>query len=331
MHKAAYLTVSLNELLQNLGIPLPFALESPADLTPGLLLGILESVLHTRLPISAEIRSSREVASQVEAMKIFLGVLETDVMNGECVGLSDVDPRRLAAGEDDEVEFVGELLCWLGRQKGLLAGPSYGADPPPVMPLRLHTHSSSPSVQSTVTSAAHSNLSMVPSGLAESDTTMMSTPSEQLAALAPTELPDLSSLPPVALTSSTRTVRSQARCIHEVEDPFFALGMSQDVSTLSSVCHCDDAEDEGDDLPPTPKTPLPFRYAGLIHNADEGTELRSYYQRGTPSSNSSTSRRGQRRIVTPHNAPTEYTLALLNERARLLSELAKVKGSPSSS
>ena len=36
-------------------------------------------------------------AAKIQAMKIFLGVLETDVVN-EDIGLSDIDPRRLAAG-----------------------------------------------------------------------------------------------------------------------------------------------------------------------------------------------------------------------------------------
>ena len=52
-------------------------------------------------------------------MKIFLGVLETDILQRD-LGLSNVDPRRLAEGEWDEVVFVGELLCWVARRIGLL-------------------------------------------------------------------------------------------------------------------------------------------------------------------------------------------------------------------
>lgn len=52
-------------------------------------------------------------------MKIVLGVLEDDVL-GVDVGLEDVDPRRLAEGEADEVRYVGEVLCWLGRKTGYL-------------------------------------------------------------------------------------------------------------------------------------------------------------------------------------------------------------------
>ena len=109
-HAAHDLVAYLNELDQKLGIPI--ALESPCELTPSLLLAILESLTRQRLPIPQAIRAARDREAKVQAMKIFLGVLESDVL-GEDVGLSAVDPRRLAAGEWDEVVFVGEVLCWL--------------------------------------------------------------------------------------------------------------------------------------------------------------------------------------------------------------------------
>lgn len=108
---------SLNNLLENLHLPI--YVESPLDLTPSLLLAILECILRARLPISAAIRESKDLVNKVQAMKVFLGVLESDVIQ-EAVGLSDVDPRKLAVGEWDEVVFVGELLCWLGKKSGLL-------------------------------------------------------------------------------------------------------------------------------------------------------------------------------------------------------------------
>ena len=65
-------------------------------------------------------------------MKIFLGILEADVLsklsshsggeNGNAVmeGLhskvTEIDPRRLAAGEIDEILCIAEVLCWLGRR-----------------------------------------------------------------------------------------------------------------------------------------------------------------------------------------------------------------------
>jgi hypothetical protein len=53
-------------------------------------------------------------------MKTFLGVLETDFLQTD-VGLSDLDPRRLADGEWEEVLFIAELLCWVGRRAGLVS------------------------------------------------------------------------------------------------------------------------------------------------------------------------------------------------------------------
>ena len=205
---------------------------------------------------------------------------------------------------------------------------------------------------------------MMPTALASADTTVQSVNLEPLAALPATDLPDLSSLPSVpntlrASSSRTPSTRPPPRCIHELEEPSFAIDFGPDASTDASFCHCASmgaAEEDGDDLPPTPKPPLPFRSTGWIDSADENSELRSYYERRTPPSGPSPAGRraksysgvsattpsrthhssalgssgsASRRIITPHNAPTEYTLALLNERARLLDELAKIKGSPS--
>ncbi|KAI0373698.1 hypothetical protein BV20DRAFT_988713 [Pilatotrama ljubarskyi] len=349
------LVESLNELLGNLGMELPFPLETPFDLTPSLLLGILESILETRLPISVAIRASRDFASKVQAMKIFLGVFESDVLGGLDVGLSDVDPRRLAAGEEEEVVFVGELLCWLGRQRGLLsssAGPSRKEDVPPSLSLHARRGPASPSTHSTMTSGLHSNLSMGRTVLADTDTTVMSVASEPLAPLAHAELPDLPSLPPAPdhaeNVSRSTSIRQQPRCIHEVEDPsFLDAEADRSISDGSSICHCASSDAE-EGLPETSNTALPVRRSGLISSANEKSELDLYYGRRTPASPpatvsrransysgfsssplSGTGERGRgdppRRIITPHNAPTQYTLALLNERARLLDELAKLK------
>jgi hypothetical protein len=46
-------------------------------------------------------------------MKVFLGILGNDVLQMDA-GLSDVDPRKLAAGGLDEVAFLGELLLGYG-------------------------------------------------------------------------------------------------------------------------------------------------------------------------------------------------------------------------
>ncbi|TBU27150.1 hypothetical protein BD311DRAFT_760887 [Dichomitus squalens] len=368
-HANSELVDNLNELLERLSIPLPFVLETPSDLTPGLLLGIMESIMQTRLPISSAVRASHDFTNKVQAMKIFLGVLENDVLSGEDVGLSELDPRRVASGEEEEVEFVGELLCWLGRRKGILAGPSKAEDdPPPSLPPHARRRATSPSTHSTVTSCVHSNLSMVHTGIADSDTTVSSLASEQLTSITHT-LPELPSLPPVPppllchSTASESSGRRQPRCIHEIEEPSFLFDGETDVSAATSMCHCAtvDADEEEDDLLSAPRTPVPFRYDGWIDRVNENSELQSYYQRRSPPNaapHASASRRaksysslsplpsqphpfsqtpsqvrsasGARRIITPHNAPTtEYTLALLNERARLLDELAKIKGTRS--
>lgn len=105
---------NLNDLLASL--ELPITVNTPYDLTPTLLLAILESILRDRLPLSSAARDSQTFAAKVEAMKVFLGVLEDDILQTE-IGLSDIDPRRLAKGEWDEVVFVGAVLCWLGRRR----------------------------------------------------------------------------------------------------------------------------------------------------------------------------------------------------------------------
>jgi hypothetical protein len=50
------LVSTLNILLDNLEIPLE--IESPLDLTPSLILAILESTLQTRLPLSTNLRQA---------------------------------------------------------------------------------------------------------------------------------------------------------------------------------------------------------------------------------------------------------------------------------
>ncbi|KIK79991.1 hypothetical protein PAXRUDRAFT_115676, partial [Paxillus rubicundulus Ve08.2h10] len=141
---------SLNALLASLD--LPFALDNPTDLTPSLLLAILESLINARLPIPQTVRVSRTRDAKARAMLVLLGVLECDVLRGGTeadhpqdqststhvddsvlcaggvsvdgwagdIGLGDVDPERLADGGWEETIFVGELLCWLARKKGIL-------------------------------------------------------------------------------------------------------------------------------------------------------------------------------------------------------------------
>ena len=112
------LVVQLNLLLTSLNLPIP--LISPTDLTPSLLIAILESILGMRIPlINNKIEYKQSKASKIQNMKIFLGVLETDILQKD-VGLSHLDPRKLADGEWEEVLYIAELLCWIGRRMGYI-------------------------------------------------------------------------------------------------------------------------------------------------------------------------------------------------------------------
>ncbi|KAJ7729830.1 hypothetical protein DFH07DRAFT_969351 [Mycena maculata] len=114
------LLLQLNQLLASLDLPI--TVESSRELTPSMLICILESMLSLRLPISAQERESlfSSENTKIHCMKIFLGVLQADVLKQD-VGLSSVNPRRLARGEDEETIFIGRLLCWYGRWRGLIA------------------------------------------------------------------------------------------------------------------------------------------------------------------------------------------------------------------
>ncbi|KAN0074595.1 hypothetical protein V8E55_011644 [Tylopilus felleus] len=140
----------VNALLSTLA--LPFTIDHPTDLTPSLFLAIFESLISARLPIPGSVRQSRTRDAKARAMLVLLGVLECDVLRGgtstdsehslaasnvddsamggaggvsvdgwvDEIGLGEVDPERLADGGWDETIFVGELLCWLARRKGIL-------------------------------------------------------------------------------------------------------------------------------------------------------------------------------------------------------------------
>ncbi|KAG7445531.1 uncharacterized protein BT62DRAFT_994539 [Guyanagaster necrorhizus] len=179
----------LNELLTALRIPIP--IESPTDLTPSLLLAILECLLSSRLPLPTSIRQaavSQSPARRAEAqsarvhcMKIFLGILETDILKDNDMGLSGVDPRKLATGECAEVMLVAEALCWIGQQAGLV---------------QAERHAHSPSTMTTMTCTS----SLLPMGASatESNTTISSHNSAGTPELSP---------------------RTPPRCIHEVPSP----------------------------------------------------------------------------------------------------------------
>ncbi|KAJ7056766.1 hypothetical protein C8F01DRAFT_1154847 [Mycena amicta] len=130
------LVSQLNQLLTALSLPL--VLSSHTELTPLLLIGILECILHERLPIPDDIRDALATSSsaKVHGVKIFLGVVQADLM-GKDVGISNMDPRRLARGEDTETRFVARLLCWYGRHTGLIPRPGGRNSPSTLSPSTL--------------------------------------------------------------------------------------------------------------------------------------------------------------------------------------------------
>lgn len=254
------LVYALNDLLAS--IHLPFTLTSPTHLTPSLLLAILERLISSTLPISPTIRESRSPTSKVQAMKIFLGVLENDVL-GIDVGLSELDPRRLADGEWDEVVYVGELLVWLARKLKVMkseedegradeAGEKGQGDVP------ARGHERSPSTHSTVTNSAQTNLSMEESRANHSDTSVSS---------------ESTTTPPIR--------RRPPRCIHEVEEPSFIIPShstsnssmegesTEPLTDNESYCHC-----------PTESPPVSrnssVRLSGWIGKVDQDLELSSF-------------------------------------------------------
>ncbi|KAF5337306.1 hypothetical protein D9611_002935 [Ephemerocybe angulata] len=111
----------LNQLLKTICLPIPIV--SPTDLTPSLLFAILESLVGQKLPIPPASNQRGDCTLKVQKVKLFLGVLETDILQ-EDVGLSGIDPRRLAAGEWPETFFIAKVLCLVGRQLGLLPSTS---------------------------------------------------------------------------------------------------------------------------------------------------------------------------------------------------------------
>jgi hypothetical protein len=229
------LTKDLNYLLAYLALPI--TVNTPYDLTPSLLLAILESILRDRLPISVTTRESRTSAAKVEAMKVFLGVLEDDVLQTD-IGLSEIDPRRLAAGLWDEVVFVGETLCWLGRRQEQM-GHHYGsqADHPEAC-----SSGGSPTLTSVVTGFSRYDAS-------ETTATTLDRASEPPAPDTPTPIPP---------------------CIHQFDISSFSFDSRSAKDDLCSSVQYggSELEDTSHDYPSPPSV----RYHGLIRPVQHEVE-----------------------------------------------------------
>jgi hypothetical protein len=371
------LTDTLNRLLANLH--LQFVLESPADLTPTMLLAILECILQSRLPISIAVRASRSEAAKVEAMKIFLGVLENDILQMD-VGLSEVDPRKLAAGEWDEVVFVGELLCWLGRQSGILTDDApgdklqageeekddeledvFGKALDNTVSSNSRGSAGSPSTRSSMTDSANTGLSMLSGSNRGSDTTVMSMSFDDARSISPPITPQPAHRAGDHEAPIATAHRRRPHCIHELEDETFVLRALRDTSTDETV----ELDSEADfstsscDCPTgiSGNSPAPVRYTGWLEEVDNDLEIESFeadrrnralnnsmsksrsysalgrsagrnFSAPSTSSNFFSHSEGSyvvsQGVLTRHNSPTQHTLALMNERAKLLAELASL-------
>jgi len=345
------LTATLNALLK--GLKLPFLLESPSDLTPWMLLAILECMLECRLPLSKEIRESRSDLDKVEAMKIFLGVLETDIIQMD-VGLSDVDPRALARGEEREAVFIGEVLCWLGQKSGILPlgfkegniarltkeevevveavaeeddGDDDDEDEDVFGKARDNTTSSTasnhrvrastPSARSSLTDSAHTTLSMINASHPETDTSVMTMSFGDDRTVTPPATPRVFTHQP-----SPNPTHPSPRLIHPAGVPETSIGGGHD----ASYCDCSLKQD------------IPIQHTGWIQTVDHEEEIRNFlasHSGNTVRQMVYTQKVGSciglgrpsdvpPRLITRHTSPSQHRLALLNEKARLLTELANL-------
>ncbi|THH04991.1 hypothetical protein EW145_g5117 [Phellinidium pouzarii] len=295
-------------------------------------------------------------------MKIFLGVLEDDVL-GVDVGLEEVDPRRLANGEREEVAYVAEVLCWLGKKMNYLSkdGLSVGnmaysrdnaqGDAYETAPL-------SPSVHSTASTSRDSSLLMHSTrSLRESQTTVSNhdASEDELFALSfqpsyhhtPSFFEDPDAAPmPSRINEVDDFPPTQSRRRREVTD-FMDEVDSEEDQVEDSFCHCPlDSPTKSNNAPS-------IRTSGYLEHMSFDDELKSYeawkeetaqlsprsrshtHSAGRPKprlsgsqfltpSRDSTKTHSPTGIITRHTSPSQHTLALLDERARLLSELSHI-------
>lgn len=320
----------LNALLASLHLPIP--LMSPTDLTPRLLIAILESLTGMRLPITYNYDSIPTHAEKVQAMKIFLGVLETDFLQMD-VGISNLDPRRLADGEWEEVLYIAELLCWVGRQAGLVSASDddMNVKTPSQPPKRL-----SPKPQldtdSTVTEVSERTFSPFLKEKGGDSMTSMNTFEDQNEV----SLSDIIS----DVHSSHHPSTNPPRCIHQVPPPSLLFSVNPQLPPSLRTPSPDDRH-------PSVSNALPIehdhsntqphrliRTTGFIQPVDEEAELASFERsrsislssrNGPDYTEQSASQKAARMLAIHENY--KRTVYLLNERARLLTQLADFKNS----
>ncbi|KAH9482178.1 hypothetical protein JR316_0004273 [Psilocybe cubensis] len=360
----ATLVDQLNTLLSSLNIPI--TLVSPTDLTPSLLIAILESMLNMRIPLIDRSQQAKySKASKVQNMKIFLGFLEIDVMKMD-VGLSDIDPRRLADGEEEEISFVAELLCWMGRREGLIQTPRthkrqsiaqrYHTPPqstPPPAPLSPKSQLDLDAISlfqtgSTATGSTRRSHHLFSPFMKDTDKesfTTLDAGEHDVHDEHPDESSDnvsdvLSALPPFAKSDIP-----QPPCDHEYAAPSSSLLFSRDYAQPSTpaIAHSSDRTPRAtynqpirtnhdtsnvfldtDDWQNQSNTSV--RYSGYIEPVDEELELAEFEHSRSLSIDRPRSK-GKTRSVKIETVQEQYerTRELLNERARLLNQLAELK------
>lgn len=104
----------LHQLLRLLHIPIfPLTLSS---VSPSLLLILLESLLGHRLDLPSGLRTCETQDAEVSVIKCILGVLADDLL---AMDLTLVDPRRVVAGAERELEVIIMAYAVVAKRKGL--------------------------------------------------------------------------------------------------------------------------------------------------------------------------------------------------------------------
>ncbi|KAG5351349.1 hypothetical protein C0989_006901 [Termitomyces sp. Mn162] len=291
----------LNSLLNALQFPIH--LQSPTELTPSLLIAILEALLSER--VQYDVTSDTPDIIDIQKTKIFIGVLGVDVLKRD-VGLTNLDPCRLANGGLEECTHVAKLLCWIGRTLNYI-----GDDPFEVnneaLSVPYESHSPSTSI-TTRTSFTTSNLSMrYASG---SNTSVDS---------------NIPSTPTPKATPRAATLGPRPRCIHEIPSPILTSFDGVDPATT---------ETETETLRTLSRKKV--RRTGYISPVDEELELLSFEQSRSMSSNitcnTSHDFQGDHSVsLAALQESAARTILLYQERARLLEEVARLESQQSQS
>lgn len=278
---ATRLVKKINTLFELIHLAEP-AIQSPVDLTPSLLLAILNALPRTHLPLASsprpylfwrttsqpyypQLQADQDTHHRIQTAKLVLGVLETDVLQTD-VGLSSLDPRRLASGEWDEVVFIAELLCWVAVKIGLKLGS--GSERP---------SAHSPETTTTTTTTWHPSSTSFRHHSTESNTSVPSGFDLDMS------------------QSLSRPPSPHPRCIHEVPSPSLVLSADLEGSfpdptpSEDEYCDCPSPYPDLDWQPRawSPKQAPPVRYTGYISPVDEELEILSFES----SRNASTHRR----------------------------------------